>query len=271
MKKLLLVVLLLLVFSCGREKEVVYVDPSWDPEQLLAVGNEYLQIQDYDHAEEAFLIIYNNYPTSRVYTDAMLGLAYVYGKKEQYEKQMDMLLALVSENLVPSKIPAIYNQLAEFYEKTSAIIREINPMDTTDLAKAREYYQKSVNYALSSDTLSKAEAIYKSAMIDFQLGHREKGLQTLQELTVNYAGNPWAFQAKNFLQTYQETGILPGMVQEESILQQTSPEDSLPVMPEAVPSDTTMKPDSSKKSILEEIPTREIKKETELDSLIEKL
>ncbi len=273
-------VIFLFFISCGGKKEVVYVDPSWGPDQLIQVANEYLQAQDYDHAFEAFNAVYTNYPTSRLYTDAILGLAYVYGKKEQYEKQMDLIYTLVSENLVPSKIPAIYNQIAEFYEKTSTIMREINPDDTTDLVKARDYYQKAINYALSNDSLSKAEAKYKMALIEFQLGNNEKGLTILKDLKNNYSGNPWAIQASNFLLTFEETGVLPGTViqAEDTTQSEITPGPVLEVVPEDTtgegiqsPVQDTTSVDTVKKSILEEIPEKKPQKTTELDSLIEKL
>lgn len=277
MRKILFILVSMTIFlGCHREQKIVYVDPSWGPDKLITAANEYLQEQDYDHAFEAFNAVYANYPTSRLYTDAILGMAYVYGKKEQYEKQMELLYSLVSENLVPSRIPAIYNQIAEFYEKTSTIMREINPDDTTDLAKARDYYQKAINYALSNDSLSKAEAFYKMALIEFQLGHGKKGLSILKTLKEKYSGNPWAIQAENFMLTYSETGVLPGTVIEDTTAPpepeqkqksldtlQTQQPDTLQLQQES--------PDTTHKSILEEIPQKEPKKTTELDSLIEKM
>ncbi|GAB4180839.1 MAG: hypothetical protein Kow00108_17410 [Calditrichia bacterium] len=282
MRKLAMVLFsLFFLFSCGGEKEVVYVDPSWEPDQLIMAANQYLQEQDYEHAFEAFNTVYTNYPTSRLYTDAVLGLAYVYGKKEQYEKQMELLYSLVSENLVPSKIPSIYNQIAEFYEKTSTIMREINPDDTLDLVRARDYYQKSINYALSTDSLSKAEAKYKMALIEFQLNHQDKGLGILKELVAQYPGNPWAIQAENFILTFEETGLVPGavMVEDTAAIAQPQTLQPGPVI-EEFPTDTsgfspdTMPPaptDTVKKSILEEIPDKQPTKIQQLDSLIEKL
>ena len=107
LSNLWIIVVFYLILSCSHQEEFIYVDPAWEPEVLMVKANEYLQQQDYDHAFEAFSVIYEEYPASRLYTDAVLGLAYIYGKNEQYEKQMDILLTLVQENIVPSKIPAI--------------------------------------------------------------------------------------------------------------------------------------------------------------------
>ncbi len=226
----------------------------------------------------------------------MLGLAYIYGKNEQYEKQMDILLTLVQENIVPSKIPAIYNQIAEFYEKTSTVIRELNPEDTIDLSKAISYYDKASGYPLSADSISKAESFYKISLIEFQLGHKEKGLATLKNLTKEFPGNPWAIQATNFLNIYNETGILPGTIiesEEAPILpgfedEETTSEtvEQLPPLDDSSPlieTDTTSTigenetqtdstiTEESPKSILEEIPENTKKETTNLDSLLEKL
>ncbi|MCK5075635.1 MAG: tetratricopeptide repeat protein, partial [Calditrichia bacterium] len=207
---------LLFIFSCSHQEEFVYVDPTWEPEVLMEKANSYLQEQDYDHAFDAFSVIYEHYPTSMLYTDAALGMAYIYGKNEQYEQQMDLLLTLVNENEVPSKIPAIYNQIGEFYEKTSTVIRELNPEDTIDLGKAIEFYKRSAIYPLSKDSISQAESHYKIALIQFQLKQKEKGLNSLNTIIKKYKNNPWAIQAMNFLNTYETTGILPGTIIEET-------------------------------------------------------
>jgi len=282
-----------LIFACSHQEEMVYVDPAWEPEVLMVKANEYLQQQDYDHAFDAFSVIYEEYPASRLYTDAVLGLAYIYGKNEQYEKQMDMLLTLVEENIVPTKIPAIYNQIAEFYEKTATVIREINPQDTIDLGNAIEFYQKAASYPLSGDSVSKAESFYKVSLIQFQLGHKEKGLATLEKITREFPGNPWAIQASNFLTTYEETGILPGStieseeapilpgLEEEQMLYegQGEPVEQLPALDDVMP---LMEGDSAQtavdstvqeepKSILEQIPDQKKTEATDLDSLLDKM
>ncbi len=284
--------LLLFLFSCSGRQEMVYVDPTWEPEILMAKANEYLQDQDYDHAFEAFSVIHQEYPASRLYTDAVLGIAYIYGKTEQYEKQMDILLSLVRENIVPSKIPAIYNQIAEFYEKTSVILREINPDDSTDLVTAIDYYTKASNYPLSSDSISKSESLYKIALIQFQLGKKDEGLTTLNKISANYPNSPWAIQAQNFLNTYKETGILPGILldtTDEPLLPEleksaTSPDSGTELVPESPVVDSvyttdtleSVSPDSlseenKNKSILDEIPNTSTDTPTNLDSLLNEI
>ncbi|MCK5346237.1 MAG: hypothetical protein KAR20_22660, partial [Candidatus Heimdallarchaeota archaeon] len=122
------------------------------------------------------------------------------------------------------------------------------------------------------------------------------GLATLKNLTKEFPGNPWAIQATNFLNIYNETGILPGTIiesEEAPILpgfedEETTGEtvEQLPPLDDSSPfmeTDTTSsirenetQTDSTiteepPKSILEEIPENTKRETTNLDSLLEKL
>ncbi|MCK5075438.1 MAG: hypothetical protein KAR38_03630, partial [Calditrichia bacterium] len=143
------------------------------------------------------------------------------------------------------------------------------------------------------DSISQAESHYKIALIQFQLGQKEKGLSSLNTIIKKYRNNPWAIQAMNFLNTYETTGILPGTILEETApllpgldgmeeeseavegkIEELPPLDDTLPLPELDTTAVQEIPDTLKvesKSILEEIPEQKKKKTTNLDSIFKNL
>ena len=82
-----------------------------------------MESKNYDEALKIDSLLLLNFPTSDLHVDAQLNTAKALGGKENYEDQLDLLLRILKENIVPEKVPAVYAQIAEHYEEWTGIER----------------------------------------------------------------------------------------------------------------------------------------------------
>ena len=136
--------LVLLVFlSCGKKQAAVRPMEGLAPAELLTKANEFYTAGNVDKALEAYDIIYGRYPTSREYIDAVLGMAKCYNDLGNFEKGMDLLYTLIRENMVPTRVPEIFNQMAKYYEVNAGISTVVGlSNEEQDYRKAIDYYQQ---------------------------------------------------------------------------------------------------------------------------------
>ncbi len=199
--KIMALVALVLFAYCGRkETQKQTVDPAVAPAKLLEYGNKFFQEGDYDNAYIAYKIIYTEYPTSREYIDAVIGLARCYGKFDKYDKQFELLYNLLRENLIPSRVPDIYNAIAEFYENTAGVSSQLTGQDSLDYMHAIEYYQKAIEYPNSQDSTAKGYAQYKIGQLYEKLRNYPKAIEAYQNTINQFGTTQWAAQAEAALQ-----------------------------------------------------------------------
>ncbi|NIT54763.1 MAG: hypothetical protein GWN00_00515, partial [Aliifodinibius sp.] len=178
-----------------------------------------------------------NYPTSREYIDAAIGLSKSYGALDNYEKQFDILYGLIKENLVPSRVPEIYNIIAGFYEESAGISEQLTGAGTTDYQTAIEYYKKSIEYPNSNDMNAKGFAQYRIGRLHEDLENYQNAFEAYKTVATQYEGTEWAVRADQSIdelsatlqrrKEYQEKGLLPDTTTKAS----TAPVSSEPEMP----------------------------------------
>lgn len=199
--KIMALVLLVAVVFCGRkETQKQTVDPAVAPAKLLEYGNKFFNEGDYENAYIAYRLIYTDYPTSREYIDAVIGLARCYGKFEKYDKQFELLYNLLRENLIPSRVPDIYNAIAEFYENSAGVSAEFTGQDSLDYVHAISYYQKAIEYPNSQDSTAKGYAQYKIGTLYEKLRDYPKAIEAYQNTINHFGTTEWAARAEAALQ-----------------------------------------------------------------------
>ncbi len=199
----------LLLASCGSKKDVT-LQETRSPEELIQDGDLLFAQGNYEKALETYqrLLIY--YPTSDLDIETKLRIAQCYNKMEKYEKQMDTLLEILRENLVPEKVPYIYIQIARYYEEAA----RFNPSgnDTADYETAMKYYKKAIAYKDSKDEKAKSEAKYRMALLEAKLGQVNLATQHYQEIVNEYPDSPFAILAQYKLLNpadYSELSTIP--------------------------------------------------------------
>ncbi len=198
--KVVALLLLVTLIFCGRKQtQKQTIDPAAAPAKLLEYGNKFFEEGDYENAYIAYRLIYTDYPTSREYIDAVIGLARCYGKFDKYDKQFELLYNLLRENLIPSRVPDIYNAIAEFYENSAGVSAQLTGDDSLDYMHAIEYYQKAVQYPNSQDSLAKGYAQFKIGTLYEKLHNYPKAIEAYQNALNFYGHTTWGSRAETAL------------------------------------------------------------------------
>lgn len=191
---------LIFFMACGGSNENQQTVSETDqPEEVLKLADQYYASEDYENAFLAYGIIYYNYPTSREYIDAAIGLSRSYGALENYEKQFDILFTLLRENLIPSKVPEIYNAIAEFYEKSAGISEQLRGEGSADYKTAIDYYTKSIDYPNSDDLVAKSLAQYRIGKLYEKLDDFSMAIKAHQTTMNRFSGTEWALRSEQSL------------------------------------------------------------------------
>ncbi len=248
-------ILIILSLSCSSREASVKTTPDTDPSTLLEKADQLYQQGNLKQARETYKTIYNSYPTSRQYIDAVLGLSRCHNDLGNYEKGMDLLYNLVSENLVPSRVPEVYNEMAKYYEVNAGISSVAGlSNEGQDFKNAVEYYRKAIHYPNSDDKQAKSYAQYRIGELYVAL-HKFKDATLAYRSTIqSFPNTKWAERAdvrleemrlavSNVLQEIRQEGVTSAEVQESGKAiqeQQEMQEDqALPVQTESEIPDTT--------------------------------
>jgi len=192
----ILLAILVLSLSCSRKETTKVFQESDKPAELLRYGNSFFQQGDIENAFIAYGIIYNSYPTSPEYIDAAIGLSKTYGEFKDYDKEFEILLNLLRENVIPSKVPKIYNAIAEFYEKSAGISEELTGESSGDFRTAIQYYQKAIDYPNSKDAFEKGYAQFKIGVLYEEMRDYQKAIAAFQNTINNFGDTEWAKKAE---------------------------------------------------------------------------
>lgn len=193
--------LILTVVSCSRKGSGTG-EGGPTPAELLAYADKVYLQGDYESAFLAYGTIYEQYPTSREYIDAAIGLSRCYAQFEDYPKSFDILHTLLKENIIPSQVPKIYNVIAEFYERSAGISEQLTGRGATDYKTAIGYYKKAIDYPNSEDKFAKSYAQYKVGILYEKLNDYDKALTAYQKTSDQYPTQQWALLAN------EKSGIL---------------------------------------------------------------
>jgi len=177
-------------------------------EETLTIGNQQLENGQYKDALNTYQSLLINFPTSDLHIDAKLKMAEAYGKLEDYEKQMETLLQLLNENIIPERVPEIYGQIGEFYERFAQYNPGTVSSDTSDYLKAIEYYKKAVSYENSKDRFSKAKAMYRRALVEAKIGRINDAIAHYNFVVRNFPETPYSILAQVKLKDPSDTSEL---------------------------------------------------------------
>ncbi len=219
MRYLLFLTLAVLMIGCGKKETRVEISEEERPAEFLKFGNQFYQDKDYENAFRAYGFIYYNHPTSREYIDAAIGLSRCYGALENYDKAFSILHELLQNNLIPTKVPDIYNAIAEFYERSAGISEELSGAGEKDFHTAIDYYKKSIEYPNSENMTAKGFAQYQIGSLYESMADFTKALKAYETTRDNYTGTEWATRAEESIialnqriqrrNEYQQSGLLP--------------------------------------------------------------
>lgn len=211
MKKLILssigIAIFLLLLACGSHKNLT-MEEKRSPEELIQAGDMLYEQGNYKQAIDTYNRLLLFYPTSDLDIDAKLKIARCYGKMEKYEKQMDVLLQLLKENLIPERVPEIYIQIGEYYEQAARFNPEGTKGDSVDYQTAISYYTKAYNYEDSNDEVAKSEALYRKALVEAKIGKTDDAAQTYQMIANTFPESPFAVLAQIKLMNPKDTSEL---------------------------------------------------------------
>jgi tetratricopeptide (TPR) repeat protein len=194
--------------GCGGSKDGMAIDGE-TPESLMQKSAVAFQNGDYDKSSQYAQLTLDNFPTSDLHIDAQLQMANTLGAKEEYEKQFDLLLRILKENIIPERVPLIYSQIAEFYENSAKWNPGTITTDSLDFDKASDFYKKAVFYPNSKDNGTKAYALYRMALMQAKLNNIETASKAYQELILTYPESPYTTLARTKLSDPSNTEELP--------------------------------------------------------------
>lgn len=193
---ILLLSIILIISGCSKKNSKAFDAENSTPEELLTYADEVYNSGDYESAFLAYGVIFDQYPTSREYIDAGIGLSKCYVEFEKYEKSFDLLYNLLKENIIPSKVPQIYNAIAEFYERSAGISEQLTGDSSTDQKKAIEFYEKAITYPNSEDETAKSYAQYKIGTMYENMAEYDEALKAFQKTEDDYPTQQWASVAQ---------------------------------------------------------------------------
>jgi len=204
---ILLVFLVILAGSCSKKEVAVKSMEGLEPPQLLEKGNEAYAQGNMEDAIKAYEMIYNRYPTSREYISAVLGMARANNNMGEFERGFSLLYNLIRENMVPTRVPEIYNEMARYYEVTAAYSREAGiSREGEDYQKAIEFYKKSVDYPNSDDARAKSYAQFQIGELEMKLNNYEQAALAYQSTIYRFSGTEWAQLAEQRITQMQQEG-----------------------------------------------------------------
>jgi tetratricopeptide (TPR) repeat protein len=191
------VILILLLFSCSSNDQFVLEEET--PESLLAKSRAAYDNGNYDESMKMAKLLLEHFPTSDLHVEAQLVTAKSMGGNEKFEDQMDLLLRLLKENIIPEKVPLIYVQIAEFYEDAAVWNPGNVTSDTSDFIKAAKFYRKAVFYPNSNDDATKSYALYRTGFMYTKAKDIVKAKQAYGQVVDSYPQSPYAALARQKL------------------------------------------------------------------------
>ncbi|RMH78400.1 MAG: hypothetical protein D6681_20105 [Calditrichaeota bacterium] len=223
MRPFMFMALALALISCGGNEVRNPIPENERPAELLKYAQQFYENQDYENAFRAYGIIYYNYPNSREYVDAAIGLAKCYGAMDKYEKEFEILYQLLRENLIPTKVPQIYNAIAEFYEQSAGISEELSGAGDSDYQKAIDYYTKALEYPNSKDMNAKGYAQYKIGTLYERMKQYDKAVEAYKATVGVFEGTEWAVRAEQQIAEVQTRLERRAQYERERLLPTESP------------------------------------------------
>ncbi len=155
-----------------------------EPKVWNALGLAYMEVQEYQKAENAFL---RGVQVNKTYTEAKLNLGILYYRQKDYEKALKTLREVIEDDAFPQKHLAFYS-LAKVYqamdrreEYLTNLRRAVayNPMFVDAQLELAQFYEEEKDYRSAKDTYQRLinngivnSSIYLSmARVEYHLGN----------------------------------------------------------------------------------------------------
>jgi TolA-binding protein len=193
----LIIFLVLLLFACSGKKGVVIEGEK--PDLILENAIQLYHEGKYDQTMQYCQYILDNFPTTDLHIDTQLLMAQTLGAQEKFEEQMDLLLRVLKENIIPERIPQIYIQIGQFYEHAARWNPGNVTSDTLDMEQAIKYYRKAVSYPNSEDRSAKAAALYRIGLLNAKINEMELAKNAYQQVITSFPDSPYSILAKTKL------------------------------------------------------------------------
>jgi len=193
----LIILVVMMLYTCGGKKGVTVEGD--DANQMLEKAVQLYQTQKYDQTMQYCQYILDNFPTTDLHIDTQLLMAKTLGAQEKFEQQMDLLLRVLKENIIPERVPQVYLQLGEFYEHAARWNPGNVTSDTLDMEQAVKYYRKAVSYPNSEDRSAKAAALYRIGLLNAKINALDLAKNAYQQVIENYPESPYSILAKTKL------------------------------------------------------------------------
>jgi tetratricopeptide (TPR) repeat protein len=234
LKYITVLIFFYLIISCGSSKHEIDLEEE-TAESLMQKSDAALESKNYNEALKIDSLLLLNFPTSDLHIDAQLNSAKALGGIEEYEQQLDLLLRILKENIVPEKVPAIYAQIAEHYEEAATWNPGTVTNDSMDWVKAAQYYRKAVFYPDSKDDATKAKSLYRAALMYAKLNQIEVAARAYEQTVAFYPNSKYSAMAKIKLRDPTNTEeidpnseLLQGFVESSTV----EPEEEVRIEPE---------------------------------------
>jgi tetratricopeptide (TPR) repeat protein len=256
---LYLTAIVFLIYSCSSKDGIVLEDET--PESLLQKAEAAYDNGKPEESMKLSQMILDNFPTSDLHIYAQLLMANSLGAQEKFEDQFDMLLRVLKENIIPEKVPRIYMQIAQYYERAARWNPGNITSDTTDLRQAAKYYRRAVFYPNSDDRDTKAAALYRAGLMHAKIKDIETAKKAYAQVIESYPESPYSGLAKIKLLDPTDTSEIQPQVEAATGEKEIEAEASLPspiIGQEEVPSDTLqfelpMEDEESQPAILDSV------------------
>jgi len=178
------------------------------PEELFSEGNAFFEQGRYDDALKSYETLLVLHPASDLHVETQLQMTESYAKLDRFEDQMNLLLRVLKENIIPGYVPRIYLQLGRFYERAARFNPGVVSTDTSDFRKALTFYERAIRYEGSDDTDTKAEALYRQGLVEAKMGNLTQSTLNYETVAFQYSDKPFAILAKIKLRNPSDTSEL---------------------------------------------------------------
>jgi tetratricopeptide (TPR) repeat protein len=189
----LLIFSFLFVNGCGSGDKKDVLQEKSDAELLQMAQNEF-DLGHYDNAMKLYEAVEKYYPNTDYYVEVSIGKANVLGRKEKYEEQLELYLKTLKANVMPQKVPRIYTEIGNFYQKFAPYDPGLSGGGLEeDYKKAIYYYKKAIEYDESNDNLAKSEAMANIGLVYAKMGETQKAVETYQKVLKIYPDTPFRY------------------------------------------------------------------------------
>lgn len=203
------IIISLFILGCGSSEKEIVLNELTDTE-LMEMAAKYFETKNYDKAIETYDYIKKNFPDTDYFVEVNIGKARAFGKKEQYEDQLDLIYKTLKANIMPQKVPRIYVEIGNFYQKFAPFDPGLSGTGgmEEDYKIAINFYKKAMQYDESNDKDAKSEALANIGLVSAKQKNYEEATKTYQNFLKAYPQSPYYLSVSQRLNNVQNISPL---------------------------------------------------------------